>query len=33
VLEELRVARGEGIHKRRLMALAKIEVLVFKPLS
>ena len=28
LLEELRVARGEGIHKRRLMALAKIEVLV-----
>jgi DNA replication protein DnaC len=28
LLEELRVARGEGAHKRRLMALAKIEVLV-----
>lgn len=28
LLEELRVARGEGIHKRRLMALAKIDVLV-----
>ena len=30
LLEELRVARGEGIHKRRLMALAKIEVLVLE---
>jgi DNA replication protein DnaC len=28
LLEELRIARGEGVHKRRLMALAKIEVLV-----
>jgi DNA replication protein DnaC len=28
LLEELRVARGEGAHKRRLIALAKIEVLV-----
>jgi DNA replication protein DnaC len=28
LLEELRIARGEGIHKRRLMALAKIEVLI-----
>ncbi len=28
LFEELRVARGEDIHKRRLMALAKIEVLV-----
>jgi DNA replication protein DnaC len=28
LLEELRIARGEGTHKRRLLALAKIEVLV-----
>jgi DNA replication protein DnaC len=28
LLEELRIARGEGVHKRRLMALAKIEVLI-----
>jgi DNA replication protein DnaC len=28
LLEELRVARGEGVHKRRLMAVTKIEVLV-----
>ena len=28
LLEELRIARGEGTHKRRLIALAKIEVLV-----
>ena len=28
LLEELRIARGDGTHKRRLLALAKIEVLV-----
>jgi DNA replication protein DnaC len=28
LLEELRIARGVGVHKRRLMTLAKIEVLV-----
>lgn len=28
LLEELRIARAEGVHKRRLLALAKIEVLV-----
>jgi DNA replication protein DnaC len=28
LLEELRVARGDGTHKRRLLALAKIDVLV-----
>ncbi len=28
LLEELRIARAEGIHKRRLIALAKTEVLV-----
>jgi DNA replication protein DnaC len=28
LLEELRIARGEGAHKRRLMALAKTEVLI-----
>jgi DNA replication protein DnaC len=27
-LEELRIARGDGAHKRRLLALATIEVLV-----
>jgi DNA replication protein DnaC len=28
LLEELRVARGDGTHKRRLVALAKLDVLV-----
>jgi len=28
LLEELRIARGDGSHKRRLIALAKIDVLV-----
>jgi DNA replication protein DnaC len=28
LLEELRIARGKGAHKRRLMALAKVEVLI-----
>jgi hypothetical protein len=28
LLEQLRIARGERIHKRRLMALAKVDVLV-----
>lgn len=28
LLEELRIARGDGTHKRRLIALAKLDVLV-----
>ena len=28
LLEELRIARGDGTHKRRLIALAKLELLV-----
>jgi DNA replication protein DnaC len=28
LLEELRIARGDGTHKRRLLALAKLDVLV-----
>lgn len=28
LLEELRVARGEGTHKRRLLALAKLDALI-----
>jgi DNA replication protein DnaC len=28
LLEELRIARGDGSHKRRLLALAKLDVLV-----
>lgn len=28
LLEELRIARGDGSHKRRLIALAKLDVLL-----
>jgi DNA replication protein DnaC len=33
LLEELRIARGEGTHKRRLLALAKTELLVLDDLA
>jgi DNA replication protein DnaC len=33
LLEELRIARGDGTHKRRLLALAKTDVLVLDDLA